>query len=216
MTDRAEGGMLVSLQTINTFIEGAAGASFVADGATALRERRDKTNASVVAAAHAQYHEAASRNRVYAACNQTVITFGTALTATGVTFHLCNPIGSTVDLVVLQTTLTVLTGGTGGHVVYGYNPPSLTAVTAGTALDVFNRAGGSGIGQAKSATTLPAAPKAIRTLAGVITAAGVNNVTDYVDGAIIVAPGAQLSIQGITVVGTGLVSMCWEEVPLSA
>jgi hypothetical protein len=207
----------VSIQQINTFLEGQCGPTFVADGNTALRERRDKTNASVFAAAHAAHHEAASRNKVFMACNQAVVTFGTALTATGVTFHLCNPIGSSVDLVVLQTTVTILTAGTGGHLVYAWNPPSSTAVTAGTALAVVNRLGSSGVGQAKSATTLPvAAPTAIRTLAGAITAAGINNITDYVDGAIIVAPGAQLSIQGITIVGTGLIGMCWEEVPLAA
>lgn len=203
-------------QTVNVLTEGIAGPTFLADGATSQKERRARTNAAVVALAHAKYFEAASRGRVYAACNQSVITFGTGLTATGVTFHLWNPYGSLVDLVILQTGLTVLTGGTGGHLVYAYNSPTTGAVPAGTALGVYNRGGVSGYGQAKSAVTLPAAPVAIRTLAGVITAAGVNNITDYVDGAIVLAPGAALSVQGITVVGTGLISMCWEEVPLSA
>ena len=45
---------------------------------------------------------------------------------------------------------------------------------------------------------------------------GVNNIVDYVNGAIVVPPGAALSIQGITVVGTGLCWMAWSEVPLSA
>jgi hypothetical protein len=201
--------------TVNVFLEGQTGEQDLANQGSVLRRFRfSRRGALVNTAAHASYFEANSRGRVYSACNQAVVTFGTALTATGVTFHLCNPINSGWDLVVLQTTLTVLTGGTGGHIVYAYNAPSVTAVTAGTALTAFNRLGTSGVGQAKSATTLPAAPVAVRTLAGVITAAGVNNITDYPDGALIVSPGAQLSVQGITVVGTGLISMCWEEVPL--
>lgn len=206
----------MSIQTVNVLTEGFAGPTFLGDGATSQKERRTRTNASVVSAGHAGLFEAASRNRIYAACNQAVVTFGTALTATGVTFHLWNPWGSPVDLVVLHTTLTVLTGGTGGHLVYAYNTPTVAAPAAGTALTTYNRLGVSGYGLAKSAATLAAAPVAIRTLAGVITAAGVNNITDYVEGAIVLAPGAALSIQGITVVGTGLISMCWEEVPLSA
>ena len=89
-------------------------------------------------------------------------------------------------------------------------------LTAGTPLAVNNCNGAAGIVLAKSATTLPAVPTAIGALASVITAAGAFPIVDYVDGAIVVAPGATLSIQGITVVGTGeLISMAWAEVPLA-
>ena len=38
-------------------------------------------------------------------------------------------------------------------------------------------------------------------------------VADNVDGAIILGPNTAVTIQGITAVGTGIVSMVWEEVP---
>lgn len=202
-------------ETNQTYLEGYVGPQFLGDGAISRQVRRGKTNETIVGMGHGQHYEQASRGKVYYACNQAVVTFGTALTGTGVTFHLWNPPGSQYNLEVLQTGVTVLTGGTGGHLVYAMNWAA-GAVSAGTALAVNNAYGASGVGLAKSATTLPAAPLAVRTLAGVITAAGVNNIMDYVDGALVVVPGAVLSIQGITVVGTGLISMAWAEVPISA
>lgn len=199
-----------------TYIPGVCGPTFNADGVEVIRARFGRTGEQVTTFGHGQHYEQTSRGKVFWACNQSVITFGTALTGTGVTFHLWNPPGSAVNLEILQTRITVLTGGTGGHIVYAWNAPSLTAVSAGTALGVNNLFGVAGIGLAKSATTLPAAPVAIATLASVVTAAGIFQITDYVDGAIVVAPGAILSVQGITVVGTGLVSMAWAEVPLAA
>ncbi len=204
----------MSVSSIESFVETQAGPQRFPDGSRGTRLRAGKTGELSVGVTHAEHYEACSRNRVYSASLGAVATFGTALTATGVTFHLCNPIGSGYDLVVLQTGLTILTAGTGGHVVYAYNSPHPTAVTAGTAISVFNRLGGSGVGLAKSATTLPAVPVAIRTLAGAITAAGTNAIVDYVNGALVISPGASLSIQGITVVGTGLISMVWEEVEI--
>lgn len=202
--------------SINTFVEGSVGPQFMADGSVAQRDRRARTGDAVVSMGHSPHYEQASRGGVYWACTQAVATFGTALTSTGVTFHLWNPPGSKVNLEILQTGLTILTGGTGGHLVYAWNAPTTGAVPAGTALAVNNMNGSQGYGLAKSAVTLPATPIAIRTLAAVITAAGTNNITDYVDGAIVLAPGAALSIQGITVVGTGLISMVWAEVPREA
>jgi hypothetical protein len=201
--------------TVESFIESEVGPRFLADGVRTTKFRGGRTGEMVVGQAHAPHYEGNSRNRVFGACLGAVATFGTSLTATGVTYHLCNPIGSGWDLVVLHCGVTILTAGTGGHLVYAYNSPHSTAVTAGTALSVFNRMGGSGVGLAKSATTLPAVPVALRTLAGAITAAGTNNISDYIDGGIIVSPGASLSVQGITIVGTGLISMLWEEVPLN-
>jgi hypothetical protein len=146
-----------------------------------------------------------------------VATFGTAYTATGVTFHLSNPARSKVNLAVLQSQVTILTGGTGGHLSYVANVnPAAAAVVHGTPLVVYNSllGGANGIGCADAAATLPAVPVAVRALACVITAAGTNSIIDYVDGALVVAPGCALSIQGLTVVGTGLISMCWAEIPI--
>lgn len=167
--------------------------------------------------AHAKYAEATLRGNVFCASSQSVATFGTALTATAVTFTLYNPVASGKNLVILQTGVTVLTAGTGGHLVYAANVNPVAAIPAtNTELTIRNGLLGYGSGVAKvySVTTLPAAPVAVRTLAGAITAAGVNNIVDYVDGALVLSPNTAITIQGITIVGTGLISMVWEEVDI--
>jgi hypothetical protein len=189
----------------------------VADGVGLSQLRGGKTGELIVGQAHAPHYEAVSRGNVFTACNQSVVTAGTALTSTGVTFHLCNPPGSGINMVLLQTAITLVTDSTPGQIVYAATMASLTAVTAGTALTVYNTLlnGGSGIGLAKSATTLPATPVAIRPLVTGETAAGIASLVDYVDGAIILSPGSTLSLQGITIVATFLASMVWEEVKIA-
>lgn len=179
--------------------------------------RIGQTGALVVQDGHAKYAEQVLRGNVYCAANQAEVTFGTSLTATAVTFTLWNPLGSGKNLILLQTGLTIRTGGTAGHIVYAANVNPAAAIPAtNTELTVRNAKldGAAGVAKAYSATTLPAAPVAIRTLATVITAAGVGSLVDYVDGAIVLGPNTAVTVQGITVVGTGIISMVWEEVDI--
>ncbi len=190
----------------------------LANGTQSQYLRAGNNGELTVGDAHCKYYEAVSRGRCFCASNQSVITFGTSLTATAVTYTLYNPIGSNVNLVLLQTGLTLVTYGTAGSIVYAANVLNTAAAPAtNTAIAVRNAKldGGAGLAQVYSATTLPAAPVAIRTLAYGITAAGVGAITDYVDGAISLGPNTAVTVQGITTVGTGLISMLWEEVPLS-
>ena len=190
-----------------------------ADGVVLQYPRGCKTGELGTSQCHAPHYEAASRGKLFMASNQSVVTFGTALTATGVTFHLYNPVGSPVNLVVLQTQITVLTAGTGGHIVYAANVNPLAAAPATNTELVVRNAKldlAPGFGKAYSVTTLPAAPVAVRPFIGAITAAGIGAFVDYVDGAIILGPNTCLSIQGITIVGTGLIGMLWEEVPIQS
>lgn len=190
----------------------------VADGVKLNLLRAGKNGELIVGQAHAQHYEAVARGNVYTACNQAVVTAGTALTATGVTYHLVNPVGSGINMVLLQTAITLVTDSTPGSIVYAATMASLTDATAGTPLTVYNTLlnGGSGIGLAKSATTLPAVPVAIRPFVTGETAAGIVSLTDHVDGAIVLCPGSTLSLQGITIVATFLASMVWEEVKIAA
>lgn len=187
-----------------------------ADGVPQAFLRGGRTGENIFGMVHAQHYEACVRGKVFSACNQAVVTAGTALTATGVTFHLWNPPGSGFNAVILQTRITLVINSTPGSIVYAANDVSLTAVSAGTPLAVksTNLSGGSGVVLAKSATTLPSAPYAIAPLVTGETAAGIVSLIDYVDGAIIVPPGAQLSLQGITIVASFLAGMIWEEVPI--
>lgn len=188
----------------------------LAVGSVLTRLRAGKFGEQIVGAAHAEHYEAAARGNVYCACNQAEVTWGTALTATAVTFTLWNPLGSPVDLVILTGGATMRTAGTAGHLVWAANTNPAAAIPAtNTELTVRNAmvSGPAGYGKAYSATTLPAAPVAIRTFCAPTTAAGIQVLRDYVNGAIILTPNTAVTIQGITVVGTGLVDMFWEEVP---
>ena len=197
------------------------GQNGLGDGATIAAARVGKTSELITGHAHAKYHEAASRQNVFTACNQVAVTFGTALTATAVTFTLTNPVGSGVLLSILHCGLTFVTSTTAGSIVYALNAFSANqaAVTQGTPGSVRSTSGSAKTGQGLFATaaTLPAAPVAIRTLAfGQVTALATSGaIHDYVDGAICLIPGTAITMQGITIVGTGLFDMQWEEVPLN-
>ena len=166
-----------------------------------------------------EYSELARKGMVYSCSNTAVVTFGTALTLTGVTYHLLNPIGSTVDLHIIAGGVSVRTCTTAGTIVWAQNAPSFTVASGGTLLTPMNKFGSSGVAIAQTATcTLPAIPTAVRVLAGsgvIAAAAGFQAIApDYVGGALVVPPGAQMSLQGITIAGTGIFNMVWAEIPI--
>ena len=200
----------------NDLTIGQVGAGGISDGATRAA-RGGRYGAMAVMQAHGKYFDAVDRGAVFMASGQAEVTFGTALTATGVTYHLYNPAGSGKNLVVLQTTLTIRSAGTAGHIVYAVNATAGQAAPATTtSLTVFNGmliGGESNVGRAFSVATLPAVPVAVRTLAGSVgTAANVYSLVDTVDGLIVLPENTILSIQGITIVASGIISMVWEEV----
>ncbi len=165
------------------------------------------------AAAHEEY---VGRGECYAASNQAEITFGTALTETAVTFTLYNPVGSPVDLVLLHIGITVRTSSTAGHLVLAANTNAFAAIPAtNTELIVRNMKldGAAGYAKVFSVTTLPAAPVAIRALGfGCVTAlANCGKIEDKVNGAVVLGPNTAVTVQGITIAGTGIISMMWKE-----
>ena len=191
----------------------------VADGTQNTIGRMGKTGEEIVGnAGYGDFYEWASRGKIYMACNQAVVTFGTALTATAVTFTLSNTVGSGFNLALISCGVTFVTSTTAGSLVYAANvAANAAAVVHGTPLVVRNAniIGSSGVGLADSAATLPAAPVAIRTLASGFTTNANMSVRDYVNGSIVIAPGGAVTIQGITIVGTGIIDMVWAEVPIS-
>ncbi len=182
--------------------------------------RIGRTGELIMAQAFGEYEEMASRGQVYTACNQSVITFGTSLTATAVTFTLYNPVGSLVDLVILQIGITAITQTAAGHIVLAANVNNAAAATTITAANTLTSQNGKldgsgGYGIAGKAATLPAAPVAIRTVAYGVSAAPTNafNIVDKVKGAVVLGPNTAVTVQGITFAGTGLISMLWRERP---
>ena len=101
-------------------------------------------------------------------------------------------------------------------------PVTLAAVpSATTPATVRNCLLGSaaGVGQAYTAATLPAAPVIARVMPGGIywataaAAAAPMVAEDWVDGSLILAPNSALTIQGVGVATSGIVSLMWEEIP---
>lgn len=181
-----------------------------------------RTGEQRVSQAHARYAEAVARGNCFAGGNAAAVTFGTALTATGVTFHLYNPAGSKVNLYVMKCVINIITATTSGTIVYAANIAPTAAVPAtNTAITIVNLLlGSANAPQAKlySVTTLPAAPTQLRPVGGAVATAAANapsTVIDDVNGEIVVGQGCVLSVQGITIAGTGIIGMSWEECPVT-
>ena len=186
----------------------------VADGSSDEYLRTGRQGELILNLAGGEYEEACSRGELYCACNQAEVTYGTALTATAVTFTLYNPVGSTHDLVLLQIGIATRTSSTAGHLVLAANVNNAAAAPAtNTELTIRNCKldGSAGVAKAYSATTLPAAPLAIMALMSMgVTVTGEGQFVD-VKGGVILGPNTAVTVQGITVVGTGIISMTWRE-----
>ncbi len=188
-----------------------------ADGSSVIYPRTDRYHSLRAVLAVGEYEEITARGEVYCACNQTAVTLGTALTGTAVTFTLYNPIGSPVDLVLLNVHVALATGTTAGEIVLAGNVNNNAAAVTlgGTNLTVYNARldGSAGYGKAAQSCTLPVAPVAIRTVGYVVSTAPVNAgiINDEVKGGVVLGPNTAVTVQGITVVGTAQISMFWRE-----
>lgn len=204
-----------------------------ADGPSDGPIRSGITSEMIVGDAHARYYEAVSRGVVFGAAMQAGASLGTALTATAVTLTLYNPLGSKVNLVLLEVAMAITTmlaapgapaASAAAYVLAGNVNPLAALPTGLTAATVRNclLGGAQGVGLAYTGATLPATPILIRPLFGVsyseITAASIAQLAtqfiDPTDGKIVIAPNTAITIQGIGAATSGIVSMMWEEVPI--
>lgn len=201
-------------------IDTRTGPVVLADGAGDQPIRNEKTGALVVQDAHGRYTESVLRNKVFSACTTAAATIG-ALTTTGVTYHLYNPINSGVNASVLvasygATSTTFVVGST----FFAVNVQT-TAPTATTALTIrsnllSNTAAPSAV-QVFSAATLANTPVAVRPFFSVpATTSGTSVlVKDDVAGEMVVPPGSVLSIQAsVAACAIGHLGMSWEEIPV--
>ncbi len=194
--------------------------------------RAARSGALVTCDAHARYAEAIRTGNCYYA-TAVAASLGTALTATGVTLTLYNPQNSSVYLSVLHVGVALTTppaAAAVGALVLAANVNPITAVPATNTLAanwgnaLLGASPGRGVGQPYTATTLPAAPIAVRNLGGwafVGTAAsstGFPIVNDEIAGMIMLAPNTAVTVQGILSASswTGTVTMVWEEIPINA
>lgn len=185
------------------------------DGGEVLYPRTDRFHSQRMVQSAAEYEEAASRGELFYAANQSTVTWDTLLELATQTFTLYNPIGSLVDLVLLEVGITTRTMTAGGSWVLAANVNNAAAaVTFASTLTVRNAKldGAAGTGIASASATLPAIPVAIRTCGyGQTTPTCAGYICDKVKGGVIIAPNTAVTLQSITLAGVGLVSMLWRE-----
>ena len=178
-----------------------------------------------------KYYELSKQGRIFCASMQAGAVLGTALTTAAVTVTLYNPTGSGVNLSWLQTAIAFtalqVTTSTLETLVYAANTDPTFAIPTGmtqlTARPALIGAPYTSQGRAFSAATTPAAPVVIRifpltaycTVTTQLAESGLA-ATDYVDGAIVLAPNTACTIQELatTTQATGIISIVWAEIPV--
>jgi hypothetical protein len=172
---------------------------------------------------HGRYYESCYRRNIYnAAIAAQVTTVGLATTHTGLV--LSNPIGSSVNLVLLKfgwgyTVVFAAVAGLGLSVGY-HASTAVTHTTPVTPRSSFVGTGATGIGLVDSSSTLPAAPT-LHTivgagLTGAVTTTPMTVGVIDLEGSIILPPGAYVCTytSAVCAAASGYFSFSWEEVPI--
>lgn len=185
--------------------------------------RGSKDSCGVVMDGHAHYQEAVYRGNVYSAANQADQAVVAALTTNITGFVLYNPIASGKNLVLwdIEAPIVVAVGSTtvGAVFLAAGVGPNVAAPTTTTALTVYNNlinSASAAVAKVYSTATVAAAPVAFQYLFSYKAAAitGIETPSKYnVDGAIIIPPGAFVSIAASNAI-TLRTSMTWEEIPI--
>jgi hypothetical protein len=206
-------------------VEGQVGPRTVADGSnTELRQTRQ--GGLVVADGHGRYTEATSRGfTAWASTGAAGVAPGTALSTTP-PMAIWNPPGSGVNICILISTVSYVSGTLGaGSLVYGAVLSQPAAPTGGTELLPIPGliSGAKPKGRAFQGSTLAATPTILAPAFSLTAALATTAVQpfvpakDEVAGSIIVPPGTVLIMQGIAAAGTTplvIIGINWEEMPL--
>jgi hypothetical protein len=207
-------------------IQGRVGVTIAQDG-TLQDPRLLKDGSSAVADAHGRYYETNYRGNIYSVSNAVAgVAPGTAL-GTAPPLTLYNPVGSPVNLVLIDISMGYVSGTWGaGTVVLAWNPQTTNAnPTGGTQLTPRSNRVGSptqGQGLAFTGSTVAATQSILRPVFSLNAFAGgatapAPPMVDYTDGKFMVLPGNCLSLQGIAAAGTtplAIFGMSWEEIPV--
>ena len=219
--------MPATLTTIDSLVRGVVGPSVASGDGSPVPMRLGRNGELIIGNGHGKYYEQVARGKCYHASMQAGASLGTALTATAVTLTLYNPLNSGVVLALLHAGVAITTVPGVGNVNFAYainvNPIAVAPATNTPAVIRNCLLGGpAGVGLAYTATTLPAAPVIARMMPGgmyfatAAAAAAPMSLTDWVDGSLVLAPNTAVTIQGIGIATSGIVSLMWEEIPLLA
>ena len=139
---------------------------------------------------------------------------------TGLILH--NPAGSNKKLLVAHAGFVWTTvPGAVHNIGLAFAPPNATALSSLTAVTVYN-ADGSGasansVARAYNAATFAVAPVIYRWIGGAAWGSSVAvspfQISEYIDGSLILIPGATMSTAVVTTTATGMASFSWVEVP---
>lgn len=205
------------------------GPSYYADGVTPTSGRYGKTNEAVVSQAHGKYYEAASRGKVFAACDIVGVAIQTSVTTTGnLTLH--NLPGSQKRLAILKVSAAYFSGTiTAGALYHGFNAVGIVQPSSGTDLtarctDIGCQSNASPVGVAKTGATVVAGvglwpfASALPILA--TTANNPFTIVEDLDGVIVLEPGASYQVLAV-MGGSGSTpkfsfGIIWEEIPIVA
>jgi len=184
------------------------------------------TGEEIVSQLHGSLYEQNRRGNVYMGVTAvTGVAPGTAIGTTAA-FALYNPSNSGFKLVVLKAGMSYLSGTLGigfvNWIMHTANVQAGAAVT-GTAITVVRGNGENGVGVGKPLTTATVVAGVLARLFGNLPPMLATSVLtpwrldDNVDGALIVPPGAAVSLQATAAAGTTplvIYGCLWEEVPV--
>lgn len=175
-----------------------------------------------MAEGQAPFQDAVERGNVYAVASQAAVSTQAGLSATTPALTLANPAGSGVNLVLwyLSANLAAANAAAAALLI-AVGTDSAAAAVSGTLTTAHRnlKLGSANNPKAKTflAATLPAAPVAMGLLGmgltGLITTApGLQPFERWVNGAIVLKPGTNLSIQSSTAASI-FCEYIWEEIP---
>jgi hypothetical protein len=208
-------------------VQGQVGAlastSSIASGTQSIL-RQGNMGDTIMSELHGRYYEACYRRALFSTANSAAV----ATVALGTTAYtglsLANPVGSTVNLVLLKCSYALsVAAPTAGYLGLetGYNAgTNVTHTVAATVSNNFIGVGASGTGLADSSSTLPTAPINRLMLCNtntVATTAYNGSAPQVVDleGSIILPPGAYAAFYTFaTNTAAWFFSFTWEEVPV--
>lgn len=209
---------------ITTEVSGVCGEQSLSNGGQG--RLRQTTNGSLAVMGGGAYFQEAVRNgNVFGVCNQAGVTSQAGLSATTPVLTLANPAGSGVNCVLWYASASFSVAFAAASAVWvAVGTNTAAAAVTGTLTTAHRNlllGGGNPSVVPMLAATLPAAPVAISLLGmgltGAITTVPQLQVMErWFNGAIILQPGTNLSIQTSTASGASA-TFCeyiWEEVPV--
>ena len=182
--------------------------------------RGDKQGASVVSELNGRYYEQGYRGNMFYAVNSAAQALSLSSTTTYTGLTVANPTGSGKNLILLEAIWATTIAITGvGAVILGTG--ATVAQTTGSSTGPVATVLGSGAGSVAkvgASCTYGSNPAFLRPLVGIHwitggTSTGAFQYKDDVGGAVIIAPGQQVSFVSVTTANTGVAYFSWCELP---